>query len=90
MERAVEIIAGTVSREHTSRTVSAMRRGRKPQNQKPRVRIAERGNRFAPIIPITPRPTLYLRYLPAISGESFTAIAGNDLLIQQDKGGWRI
>jgi len=87
MKRSVKIVAGTISGEHTSSTVSSVRCWGKPQDQKAGVRIAERGNRFAPVFPIAPRPTLYLRYFPAVSDQSCTAITGNDLLIQQDESG---
>ena len=43
IKRAIEKIAGTVSREHPAGAIAAVRRGRKADDQQARARIAEGG-----------------------------------------------
>src|SRR5580698_998226 len=59
-----------------------MRRGRKPQYQKLRARIAEPRNRLAPIIPCQERTPLVPGDLFAIPYQPRTSAAADNFLIQ--------
>jgi len=81
-KRLVQKIPRAISREDASRSVAAMRRGRKPQDQQLRARIAKSRNRFAPIFPIAKRPPLFAPNFFAIFHQPRTLPALNDLLVQ--------
>jgi hypothetical protein len=82
IERLVKKIAGAIAREHTSRAIRSMSRGRKPQYQKLRARIAEARNRLAPIIPCQKRSPLVPRDLFAIPYQPRARAAADNFLIQ--------
>jgi hypothetical protein len=85
VEGSVEEVAGTISREHTSSTISAMGAWRQADNQQPRRYIAERRNRFTPVVPVEESPAFRDRDFAAVADQARAAFALDYLVIQRDK-----
>lgn len=58
MQRPVEEIARTISREHTASAIGAVGTGREPDDEKTGIRVAEGRDWFAPVFPVDPGPAL--------------------------------
>jgi hypothetical protein len=85
VEGSIEEIAGTISGEHTSCSIRAMRPGRQTKNQQPGRYIAERRNGFTPVIPIEERPALRSSDFTAVADQAGTEFALDYLLAKRGK-----
>src|SRR5579863_878326 len=85
VKRFVQKIAGTISGEHTSCTISTMRTGRQTKNQQPGRNIAEGWNRFTPVIPIEECPAFRDGDFAAMRDQAGAAYTPHHLAIQRDK-----
>ena len=84
MERSHQEVAGSadaVSGEDAARTVRAVRRRRKTNDQQARQRIAESRNRPAPVDVIAIGAPLRPRNVPAVCAQTRAASAGSDLFL---------
>lgn len=79
IERAVEKFTGTISGKHATGTVSSVGAGREANDEEAGVRIAERGHRFAPVLPVVPGAAFGHGYSAAMVGETRTFFARDDL-----------
>lgn len=82
VERPIQELPGTVAREHTSCSIRAMRAGGQSENEQTGGRISERGYWFAPVIPVKICAAFRRGNLPAVSPETRTSSAGDDLAVQ--------
>jgi hypothetical protein len=80
-QRLVQKISRAIAGKHSPGAIGAMRRRRKPQNQKLRPRVAKSRNRLSPVIPCQKRPPLVLRNLFAITYQSRAGAALNNFLV---------
>jgi hypothetical protein len=70
VERTVKELTGTISREHTSSTISSMGSGSETENDQSRRRVPERRHRFAPVIPVEVGASLRHRHRLAIANQT--------------------
>ena len=83
MQRRHQEIAGAadaVAGEDAPGAIRAVRRRRQPDQQQPRPRIAEARHRPAPVDVVAIRAPLLDRNLRAVLTQSWTALAGDDLI----------
>src|ERR1700728_4920414 len=81
MERFVEKIAGAVAGEHAASAVGAMGGGSEAENQQLRARVAEAGDRLAPVVPIAVGEALFGGDRFAILHQPRAFAAGDDFAI---------
>ena len=79
MEGSVQEIPGTISSEHTSCTVRAMRARRQTKNQQSGRCIAERRHRFTPVIPIAECTVFRDGDFAAMADQARAALTFHDL-----------
>src|SRR5262249_4850549 len=80
-QRPVEPVTGPVAGKDPSSPVSAMRRGSEANNQQPRIRRSEAGNRPSPIVPIPESSDLCPRNLFAVFDQAGASPAVDNLLL---------
>ena len=74
----VQKIAGAIAGEHPSSAVAAMRGRREAKDQEFCVRIAESGERLAPVSVFTEHATLFAGHFFTISHQARTPAAGHN------------
>ena len=85
VERPIEEVAGTISGEHTSSPIRAMRTGRQTKNQQPRRSITEGRYGFTPVLPIEISPAFCYGNFAAVVDQAGAALAGHYLAVQRDR-----
>lgn len=83
VQRSEEEIARAVSGEHAAGTVGSVRSGREPQNEQPRLGIAERGHRPAPVFLIAIGPPLLGRDMSTVRHQPRAAGTLDHLLLEE-------
>src|SRR5579863_2100551 len=85
MKGPVQEVAGTISCEHTSSTISAVRARGQTENQQARRQVAEGRNRPAPVIPVEECASFRQGDVAAMADQARAAFAFLYLLIQHDR-----
>ncbi len=83
VQHRIKKVPRAIPGKRSARPVRSMRARRKPQNQHPSFRIAERRYRLAPILPVHISAALFLCNFPAVDAQSRAALALNDPRIQR-------
>ena len=81
VQRGVEKVARTVTREHSPGTVRSMSCGSEPQNQQLGLGITKSWNRLAPVFPSAIGAALFARDLLAILYQARALGAGDNLIV---------
>ena len=79
-------VAGAVAREHATRAVGAVRGRGEPEDQHARGRVAEAGDRAAPVRPVAERGALLARDRLAPLDQPRAGAAGGDLRLEGGEG----
>lgn len=82
MKRPIQEIAGTIPREHTSRTIGAMRAGSEAENCQTSRRIAARRHGFTPVFLVPVRPPPRRGHLPPMRHKPRAALAAFNLPVE--------
>src|SRR6266571_579709 len=77
VQRLVQPAAARVAREHAAGAVRAVRRGREPDDEQPRPRVAEPGHRLPPVGPVPELALLLAGDAAAVSAQPGAALAGD-------------
>src|SRR3989442_643184 len=77
VQRLVQPAAARVAREHAAGAVRAVRRGREPDDEQPRPRVAEPGHRLPPVGPVPELALLLAGDEAAVSAQPGAALAGD-------------
>lgn len=85
VQRTIQEVAGTISREHTSSTIGAMCSGSEAENQQARGRVAERRYWFSPIFPFEECPAFRRRHFAAVPDQTGATPAVNNFPVQRGK-----
>lgn len=85
MESSEEPITRTVAGEDASCAVAAIGGGRKADNHQSRHRIAETGERPAPVIPVTKAGDLFACYLFPPGNKARATAADDDVVVEPVK-----
>src|SRR5204862_1230099 len=83
MQGAIKKIAGAVARKHAARAIAPMSGRRQSNDQQSSIRIAERWNGFAPVIPIEVCPAFRFSDAMSILHQARAEGARYDLVFQQ-------
>ena len=83
MERAVEHVSGTVTREHAAGAVGAVRAGRQAEDQQMRLGVAETWDGTAPIFPLAVGAPLHLGDVGTVLPKTRAEAAIDDLPLKQ-------
>jgi hypothetical protein len=83
IKRPIKKVSGAIPGENSARAIPAVCRGRQTQNQKPRVRIAESGNRLAPVFALAKCAPFLSRYFLAEPHQPRAFSTRDNFLIQR-------
>lgn len=86
MECAIEKIARTIAGEHASGAIRPVSGGREAEDKQLGTRIAEAGNRLAPVIPAEERATFGASDAFTVANQARAFAAGDDFLVEQIQG----
>src|SRR5438874_9692736 len=83
VQRRIEEVAAAIAGDHPPRPVAAVRRRREPDDEQPRSRISEAGQRARPVRPVAKPPDLDPRDLLAPGDQARAGAALGDLAVQR-------
>lgn len=86
VETRIEKIAGTIAGEGAPGAIGAVRAGSEADEEYARLRIAEGGDRLAPVFKFAVRAAFFFGDRDAVRAEARAAIAFNDPPVQQRQG----